>query len=101
MWLVIQDPPPTARAARTGMMRSWGSSTRQPALATGELAAIRSTGFLTVGRVSGAAGYALPITEDRCPGTWTGHGVSARANSTAPTDVSNVGGNPDGTLATY
>jgi hypothetical protein len=48
-------------------MRSWGSSTRQSALATDELAAIRSAGFLMVGRVTGAVGYARPITEDRCP----------------------------------
>jgi uncharacterized protein YbjQ (UPF0145 family) len=81
------------------MMRSWGSGTRESALATGELAAIRSAGFLTVGRVTGAAGYAHPITKDRCPGTWSGHGVSARGYDTAQTDVSNVGGSPDGTLA--
>jgi uncharacterized protein YbjQ (UPF0145 family) len=81
-------------------MRSWGSSTRQSALATGELAAIRATGFLTVGRVTGAAGYAFPITEDRCPGTWSSLGVNAQAYSTAQTDLSSVSGSPDGTLAT-
>lgn len=100
MEFVLRDPPPAARAAQTGRMRSWGSSTRQSALAAGELAAIRSAGFLTVGRVTGAAGCALPITEDRCPGTWSGHGVSARGYGTAQTDVSSVGGSPDGTLAT-
>ena len=82
------------------MMRSWGSSTGRSALATGELAAIRSAGFLTVGRVTGAAGCANPITEDRCPGTWSSHAVSARGYGTAQADVSSVGGSPDGTLAT-
>jgi hypothetical protein len=62
---MLQDPLPATRAARTGKMRSWGSSTRQSALATDELAAIRSAGFLMVGRVTGAAGYARPITEDQ------------------------------------
>ena len=100
MSFVLQDPPSAARAARTGKMRSWGSSTRQSALATNELAAIHSAGFSTVGRVTGAAGYAQPITDDRCPGTWSGHVVSARGSGTAQTDVSNVGGSPDGTLAT-
>jgi uncharacterized protein YbjQ (UPF0145 family) len=69
-------------------------------LATGEFAAIRSAGFLTVGRVTGAAGYARPITEDRCPGTWVSPVVSARGYGTAQTDVSSVSGSPDGTLAT-
>jgi uncharacterized protein YbjQ (UPF0145 family) len=100
MQFMLQDPPPATRAARTGMMRSWGSSTRQPALAADELAAIGSAGFLTVGRVTGAAGYSHPITEDRCPGTWSGHGGGARGYGTAQTDVSSVGGSPDGTLAT-
>lgn len=100
MEFVLRDPPPATRAARTGLMRSWGSSTWQSALAAGELAAIRAAGFLTVGRVTGAAGYALPITEDRCPGTWSSHGVNARGHDTAQTDVSSVGGSPDGTLAT-
>ena len=97
---MLQDPPPATRAARTGMMRSWGSGTRQSALAADELAAIGSAGFLTVGRVTGAAGYSHPITEDRCPGTWSGHGGGARGYGTAQTDVSSVGGSPDGTLAT-
>jgi hypothetical protein len=78
MSFMLQDPPPATRAGRAGMMRSWGSSTGQSALATDELAAIRSAGFLTVGRVTGAAGCARRITEDRCPGTWSGPGVSAR-----------------------
>ena len=100
MTFMLQEPPPATRAARTGKMRSRGSSTLQSALATGELAAIRSAGFLTVGRVTGAAGYARAITEDRCPGTWSGHEINARGYDTAHTDVSNVGGSPDGTLAT-
>jgi hypothetical protein len=67
---VIQDPPPATRAARTGLVQSRGSGSWESTLAAGELAAIRSAGFLTVGRVTGAAVYALPITaEDRCPGT--------------------------------
>ena len=96
---MLQDPPPATRAAPTGNMRSWGSSTRRAALATDELAAIRSAGFLTAGRVTGAAGYARPITKDRCPGTWSSPPVSARDYGTAQTDVSSVGGSPDGTLA--
>src|SRR3984885_11331094 len=96
---MLQDPLTATRAARTGKMRSWGSSTRQSALATDELAAIRSAGFLMVGRVTGAVGYARPITEDRCPGTWSGYAVNAQGYDTAPTDVSSVGGSPDGTLA--
>lgn len=99
MYSMLQDPLPATRAARTGKMRSWASSTRQSALATDELAAIRSAGFLMVGRVTGAAGYARPITKDRCPGTWSGYAVNARGYDTAPTDVSSVGGSPDGTLA--
>jgi uncharacterized protein YbjQ (UPF0145 family) len=99
MSFMLQDPPPATRAARTGMMRSWGSGTRQSALATDEFAAIGSAGFLTVGRVTGAAGYAHPITKDRCPGTWSSPPVSARGYGTAQTDVSSVGGSPDGTLA--
>ena len=97
---MLQDPSPATRAARTGNTRSWGSSTRRSALATDELAAIRSAGFLTVGRVTGAAGYARPITKDRCPGTWSSPPVSARDYRTAQTDISSVGGSPDRTLAT-
>ena len=100
MSFMLQEPPPATRAARAGMMRSWGSSTGQSALATGEVAAIRSAGFLTVGRVTGAAGCARRITEDRCPGTWSGPGVGARDYGTTQTDVSGVSGSPDGTLAT-
>jgi uncharacterized protein YbjQ (UPF0145 family) len=81
-------------------VQSWGSGTWESALAAGELTAIRSAGFLTVGRVTGAAVYALPITaEDRCPGTWSSHGINARGYGTAQTDISSVGGSPDGTLA--
>ena len=97
---MLQDPPPAARAARAGKTRSWGSSARQSALAADELAAIGAAGFLAVGRVTGAAGYARAITEDRCPGTWSGHEINARGYDAAHTDVSNVGGSPDGTLAT-
>jgi uncharacterized protein YbjQ (UPF0145 family) len=97
---VRQDPPSAARAARTGLTRSWGSGTWESALAAGELTAIRSAGFLAVGRVTGAAIYALPSTaEDRCPGTWSSHGLNARGYGSAQTDISNVGGSPDGTLA--
>lgn len=99
MRLMLQDPPPAMRAARAGMMRSWGGSSGQSALAADELAAIRSAGFFTVGRVTGGAGCARPITEDRCPGTWSSPVVSARDYGTAQTDVSSVGGSPDGTLA--
>jgi uncharacterized protein YbjQ (UPF0145 family) len=81
-------------------MRSWGSGTWEPALGVDEFTAIRSAGFLTVGRVTGAAVYALPRTAaDRCPGTWSSHGLSARGYGSAQTDVSSVGGSPDGTLA--
>ena len=95
---MFQDPPPATRAARTGKMRSWGSNTRQSALAADELAAIRSAGFLAVGRVTGAAGCASPITEDRCPGTSIDL-VNTRGYGSTQADVSSVGGSPDGTLA--
>jgi uncharacterized protein YbjQ (UPF0145 family) len=96
---VSQDLPPAARAARAGLRRSWGSGTREPALAAGELTAIRSAGFLAIGRVTGGAIFALPTTEDRCPGTWSGHGLNARGYGAAQTDISTIGGSPDGTLA--
>jgi uncharacterized protein YbjQ (UPF0145 family) len=87
---VSLDPPPPA---------SSDFGTWESALTTAELAAIRSAGFLAVGRVLGAAVYDAGFTGDsRCPGTQGSHGVRSRGYGTAQTEVSSLS-SPDGSFA--